>query len=354
MAERPRLAFFDDWVHPIAGEELSNDRRIDLIRLEATGDPATITARLQSIHGMQALTRTEATTSGTGDRWLANARLLDGCPNLLAVCAAGAGYDVIDVDACTKRGIIVCNQSGAGSEAVAEHALGFMLALSKRIGLADRIIRRTTEWNRSAFTGNDLLGKTLGIVGFGQIGRRLAELCAPFRMSILACDLFMSAEECGIHGAEKVELEELLARADFVSLNGPLTDRTAGMFGRSEFAAMKPGAFFVTTARGGMHDENALAAALESGHLGGAGIDVFTEEPPLPDHPLFAFDNVLATPHSAGITVETTREIAFATARQWQAIFRGSVPARLLNPEAWDLYSARFERAFGFAPERLA
>jgi D-3-phosphoglycerate dehydrogenase len=190
-------------------------------------------------------------------------------------------------------------------------------------------------------------------VGFGQIGMRLAELCAPFKLTILAYDPFLSAEECRVRGGEKVELETLLASSDFVSLNGPLTKTTAGMFGAAQFAAMKRGAFFITTARGGMHDEAALAAALASGHLGGAGIDVFAEEPPRSSHPLLAFDNVVATPHSAGITAETTRDIAVSTANQWETIFAGQVPPRLINPAAWPAYSIRFEQTFGFAPRPI-
>jgi D-3-phosphoglycerate dehydrogenase / 2-oxoglutarate reductase len=353
MVDRARIAYFDEWVHPIAGEMLQKIPRIETLRIDLRGPAAGIAAVLARAHGMQALFRTAATRSGTGERWLANSNLIAQCDSLLAICSAGAGYDVIDVDACTARGIIVCNQSGAGREAVAEHVLGFMLTLSKKISIADRVIRRSNAWDRAAFTGNDLLGKTLGIVGFGQIGMRLAELCAPFKMKILAYDPYLSAQQCTLRGGEKVELEALLANADFVSLNGPLTAATAGMFGAAQFAAMKPGAFFITTARGGMHDEAALAEALASGHLGGAGIDVFSEEPPRASHPLLAFDNVVATPHSAGITAETTRDIAMSTAEQWESIFAGDVPPRLINPAAWPGYSARFEQIFGFAPSAV-
>jgi D-3-phosphoglycerate dehydrogenase len=237
-------------------------------------------------------------------------------------------------------------------EAVAEHALGFMLALSKKMSLADRVIRRTSDWSRVDFMGNDLLGKTLGIVGFGQIARRLVELVQPLRMKILACDPFLSAQQIAAFGAEKAELIDLLRSSDFVSANGPLTDKTRGMFGRTQFAAMKPGAFFLTTARGGVHDEDALVEALASGHLGGAGVDVFLNEPPPPDHPLFRFDNVIATPHSAGVTSETTRDIAVATAKLWTVLFAGEPPSRVVNPEAWPQFADRFTARFGFRPEK--
>jgi D-3-phosphoglycerate dehydrogenase / 2-oxoglutarate reductase len=353
MVDRARVVYFDEWVHPIAGEMLEESARIETVRIDLQGSAEDISSVIARAHGMQALFRTAATRSGTGERWLANSDLLAQCNSMLAICSAGAGYDVIDVDACTARGIIVCNQSGAGREAVAEHVLGFMLTLSKKISIADRVIRRSNAWDRAAFTGNDLLGKTLGIVGFGQIGMRLAELCTPFKLKVLAYDPYLSAEECRIRGGEKAELEMLLASSDFVSLNGPLTKTTTGMFGAAQFAGMKRGAFFITTARGGMHDETALAAALASGHLGGAGIDVFAEEPPRSSHPLLAFDNVVATPHSAGITAETTRDIAMSTADQWEMIFAGAVPPRLINPTAWPAYSIRFEQTFGFAPRPL-
>lgn len=354
MAERARVAYFDRWVHPIADELLAGSRRIDPVAIAVRSAPERIKAGLAGAHGMQALIRTDAVSSGTGERWLAHRDLLASCPALLAVSSAGAGYDVIDVDACTERGIIVCNQSGAGREAVAEHVLGFMLALSKKIGLADRVIRRTADWQRSDFTGNDLFGKTLGIVGFGQIGARLSALCAPFEMTVLIADPLVSADDAAMRGGCKVELRALLEQSDFVSLNVPLTEATRGMIGAREFAAMKPGAYFITTARGGTHDEDALVDALASGHLGGAGIDVFVQEPPPPDHPLFGFDNVLATPHSAGITEETTRDIAVATVEQWESIFAGEVPPRLVNPEAWPRYRERFAEAFGFTPPPLS
>jgi D-3-phosphoglycerate dehydrogenase len=199
--------------------------------------------------------------------------------------------------------------------------------------------------------GSELRGKTLGIVGLGPIGRRLAELCrGPFEMEILACDPYLTLEQVAERSGLKVELGELLRRADFVVVNCPLTPQTRGMFGRAEFARMKPGAFFISTARGEIHDETALLEALRSGEIAGAALDVFHQEPPRPDHPLLALDNVIATPHIAGITVEATREIARAAALQWIEIFRGAVPPRLINPEAWPRYAQRFERILGFRP----
>jgi D-3-phosphoglycerate dehydrogenase len=172
-------------------------------------------------------------------------------------------------------------------------------------------------------------------------------------MEALAYDPYLSTEEVLARGATKVELGELLERADFVQLNCPLTPETEGLMGREQFTRMKPTAFFVTTARGAVHDEAALYDALVSGAIAGAGIDVFHEEPPDPAHPLLTLDNVVASPHTAGITVEATRAIARATAEQWLDIFAGKVPPRVVNPQAWPEYSARFEARLGVRPEEL-
>ena len=309
--------------------------------------------KLARAHGYQVLSRTGATHSPTGPDYFVTGALIERCPNLLVVAVGGAGYDQIDVDACTRAGVIVVNQSGAGREAVAEHAFGFMIALSKKIGAADRAIRRSANWQRTAFRGNDLLGKTVGIVGLGQIGSRLVELCSVFKMTVLAYDPYLSSAQIVARGGVKVGLDELLERSDFVSLCSPLSNETSGMFGAREFAKMRRGAFFVTTARGGVHIEKALVEALSSGHLGGAGLDVFEQEPPAPDNPLFGFDNVLATPHTAGITVETSHTLCRACAEQWVTTIDGQIPPRLINPAAWPRYSDRYEELLGRRPERL-
>ncbi len=349
---RPRLVFFDQWTDPVAGQVLADHGGFDVTRLEITGSVDANWRGLERAHGYQSLVRTElALNPGVVEQWICGPDLLARCPDLLAVCSAGAGYDIIDVDACTNAGVIVCNNSGPGREAVAEHALGFMLTLAKKIALADRLIRREVVQDRSALQGTELLGKTLGIVGVGQIGGRLIELCAPFAMTVLAYDPYLSEDELATRGATKVELDELLERADFVHLNCPLTPETEGLMGREQFARMKPSAFFVTTARGPVHDEEALYDALVAGSIAGAGIDVFHREPPDPGHPLLTLDNVVASPHTAGITIEATRAIAVATADQWITIFAGKRPPRLVNPEAWPAYSDRFHARFGVRPE---
>jgi D-3-phosphoglycerate dehydrogenase / 2-oxoglutarate reductase len=347
----PRLVYFDQWTDPVAGEVLADHGGFDVTRLEIAGDVDANWAGLEAAHGYQSLIRTElARNPGVAEQWICGPALLERCRDLLAVCSAGAGYDIVDIEACTAAGVIVCSNSGPGREAVAEHALGFMLSLAKKIALADRMIRREVVQDRTPMRSTELLGKTLGIVGVGQIGGRLIELCAPFAMTVLAYDPYLTEEEAAARGASKVELDELLERSDFVHLNCPLTPETEGLIGREQFARMKPTAFFITTARGPVHDEAALYDALVSGAIAGAGIDVFHDEPPDPAHPLLSLDTVVASPHTAGITVEATRDIARATAEQWITIFAGKVPPRLVNPVAWPAYADRFAAHFGTRP----
>ncbi len=344
----PRLVY-ERWTHPIAGDVLAA-AGMPNTRLDLAADPGGSWAALERAHGYQVATRTDVSGLPDGAQWLAGAELLERCPSLLAVCSAGAGYDVIDVEACTRAGVAVCNNSGPGAEAVAEHALGLMLDLAKKITMSDRVLRRGALGDRLVLRGTELSGKTLGIVGMGAIGGRLVELCAPFRMTVLVYDPYLDDVAAQRHGVEVVTLDELLARSDFVQLNCPLTAETEGLIGADEFAAMKPTAYFVTTARGRVHDEAALYDALTAGRIAGAGLDVFHDEPPALDNPLLSLDTVVATPHTAGITVEAAHGIAVATASQWLALFEGKTPPRLLNPAVWPHYCDRFAETFGYRP----
>ncbi len=348
MSVRPRLVY-ERWTDPVAGEILEVGD-VDLVRLDLTAPAETNWAALESAHGYQVATRTDVAGHADGAQWLAGPALVERCGQLLAVCSAGAGYDVIDVEACTRAGIAVCNNSGPGAEAVAEHALGLMLDLAKKITAADRVLRGGRLGDRLVLRGSQLLGKTLGVIGLGAIGGRLVELCAPFGMEVLVFDPYLDEVSARARGARPVALNELLERSDFVQVTCPLTGETQGLIGREQFAAMKPTAFFITTARGPVHDEAALLDALVSGGIAGAGLDVFHEEPPRPDNPLLSLENVVATPHTAGITVEAARDIAVATATQWQTIFGGGMPPRLLNPDVWPRYCERFQYIFGFLP----
>src|SRR6476646_2298761 len=185
--------------------------------------------------------------------------LLRRTPNLLIVSSNGAGYDPVDVNACTAAGVLVVNQSGGNAHSVAEHALAMLLTLSKRILEADRALRREPNVSRNALIGTEAHGKPIGIVGLGNVGRRIAALCnGLFGMKVLAYDPYLSAAEMAARGGEKVELDELLRRADFVSISCPLDKRSRNTISVREFALMQPHAYFITTARGFIHDEDAL------------------------------------------------------------------------------------------------
>jgi D-3-phosphoglycerate dehydrogenase len=277
--------------------------------------------------------------------------LLRRAPNLLIVSSNGAGFDPVDVEACTAAGVLVVNQSGGNANSVAEHALGMLLTLSKRILEADRALRRDPNVNRNALMGTEAQGKTIGIVGLGKVGRRIAELCKGLlHMKVLAYDPYLTADEMGVRGGEKVELDDLLRRSDYVSISCPLNKDNRGMIGAREFALMQPHAYFITTARGFIHDETALADALRNKRIAGAGLDVWAKEPPPPDHPLLQFDNVLASPHTAGVTKEARINMGRIAAEQLLDALDGKRPPRLINPEVWPHYVTRFERTFGFTP----
>ena len=199
--------------------------------------------------------------------------------------------------------------------------------------------------------GNEVQGKTIGIIGLGNVGRRIAELCRGLlHMNVLAYDPYLSATEMAARGGEKVELDDLMRRSDYVSISCPLSKDNRGMIGAKQFALMQKHAYFITTARGFIHDEDALADALRNKKIAGAGLDVWAKEPPPPDHPLLQFDNVLASPHTAGVTHEARENMGRIAAQQVLDTLDGKRPPRIINPEVWPAYVKRFEKAFGFLP----
>lgn len=269
------------------------------------------------------------------------------CPNLLAISTSGAGYEVVNVDDCTEAGVAVVNQAGTNAEGVAEHALAQMMCLSRQMIQSDKAMRRDRDWVRRDFAGHNISGKTVGIMGMGAIGQTLATFCKAFGMRVLTSHPRLTAEEAGCRGAELVDFDELLASSDFVAVAMPRNAETEGMFDARAFAQMKPTAFFVTVGRGGIHVDDDLVDALDNGVIAGAGVDVWLVEPPALDHPLLRFDNVLATPHNAGMTWENWLKMAQGAATQWVQILNGERPPRLVNPEVWPHYAERFEAIMG-------
>ena len=343
-----RVFYVKYLAHPVYTDMLAARPDIRLDRLENDSPDQVAAPILSAAHVYQV----GAARDELARHFHVDAGLLRRAPNLLIVSSNGAGFDPVDVEACTAAGVLVVNQSGGNAQSVAEHALGMMLTLSKRIIEADRTLRRETGVNRNSLMGTEVYGRTLGIVGLGHVGRRLAALCsALLGMKVLAYDPYLSHEEIAARGGEKVELNDLLRRSDYVSINCPLTKESRGMIGAREFATMPPHAYFITTARGFIHDEDALLAALREKRIAGAGLDVWSKEPPPPEHPLLAFDNVLASPHTAGVTREARENMGRIAAEQVLAALDGVRPPRLINPEAWSAYAARFAEAFGFAPK---
>ncbi len=285
-------------------------------------------------------------------RFHAQRDLLARMPNLLIVSTNGAGFDTVNVKDCTEAGVLVVNQTGGNAEAVATHVVAMVLALSKQIVQTNHAMRGGRLHDRLAFMGNDVAGRTIGIVGLGNVGRRISALCGGLlNMQVIACDPYLDEAAITERGATKVTLDELLRRADFVSINCPLDDTTRRMIGAREFGLMQPHAYFITTARGFVHDEVALADALRSKAIAGAGVDVWDKEPPPQDHPLLAFDNVIASPHTAGVTREARANMGKFAAEQLIMALDGKRPPRIVNPQVWPVYAKRFEETFGIRPE---
>ena len=228
--------------------------------------------------------------------------VLEAAPNLKIVGRAGVGLDNVDIPAATERGVMVCNAPTSNIHSACEHAIALLLSTARQIPAADKTLREG-EWKRSSFNGVEIFDKTVGIVGFGHIGQLFAQRLAAFETTIIAYDPYANPTRAAQLGVELVELEELMGRSDFVTIHLPKTKETAGMFGRDLLAKAKKGQIIVNAARGGLVDEQALADAITSGHIRGAGFDVYASEP-CTDSPLFALPQVVVTPHLGASTVE--------------------------------------------------
>lgn len=335
-AQRLRVARLDLWIDPAFDDAIGRDPSLALQVLPANGDAATATG-LAGAHAYHV----SAAKDEVPARWQVSADLLMQCPQLLCVSSGGAGYDTVDVAACTRAGVAVVNQAGANAASVAEMTFALLLSLVKRLDESQAALRAGTAVSREALMGREIEGRVLGLVGIGEIGRRVARIAAGFGLRIIACDPLVPAAQIVERGAEPVSFEALLEQTDIVSLHCPLDAVTRGMFDASAFQRMKRGALFVSTARGGIHDEDALLAALESGHLAGAGLDVWKVEPPPPGSGLLQRSNVVAAFHTGGVTHEGRRKVAQGSATQIMEMLAGRQPARLLNPEVWPRFLRR-------------
>lgn len=273
-----------------------------------------------------------------------NAKVLEETPDLKCVASCRGNPVNIDIAACTRRGIPVIHAPGRNRDAVADLTICLMLMLARKIPEAMRLLHedgKSGPFNMkmarafTQFKGVELWEKTIGLIGFGAVGRAVAARLRPFGCKILAYDPYAEAEAAKALDVTLTSLDELLGQADFISLHAAVTQETQGMIGAQEVAKMKKGAYFINTARAALTDEEALARALESGHLSGAAFDVFSKEPPPPDHPLVRLPNVISLPHIGGNTQEIPEhqtQIVVGDIIRW---IEGRRPMNLANPEVW-------------------
>lgn len=321
-----------------------SDRGLELLRAAglrvALPAAAELTAELRDADALIVRSATRVT-----------AALLAAAPQLRVVGRAGAGTDNIDVDAATERGILVLNTPGSNAVSVAEHTLALMLALARRIPQLNTALH-AGRWEKAGAAGIELRGKTLGLVGFGRVGTEVARRARALEMRVIVSDPYISTEVAAEAGAELLPFADLLAQADFVSLHASLSATTEKMINRDSLLRMKCGAYLVNTARGELVDEAALAEALRSGHLAGAALDVFCEEPPR-NSPLLGLPNVIVTPHVAGSTAEAQEEVGWLIAQQVRDYLAEGIIRNAVNLPALSAEQYRRLRPYLDLAERL-
>ena len=289
--------------------------------------PAELCQTIGEYHGLIVRSATKVT-----------AEVIEAGKNLEVIGRAGAGVDNIDVDAASQRGIVVMNTPGANTIAVAEHTIGLLLAMARKLPQAHSVLKGG-KWEKERFAGVEVYGKTLGIVGLGRIGSEVARRALGLKMHVIAYDPYLTTEAAQRLGVEMVELDELFQRSDFISVHTPLTKETRSIIGAPEFEKMKSGVRLINCARGGVIDEKALAEAIGQGKVGGAALDVFEKEPIPKDHPLISLEQVVMTPHLAASTEEAQTQVAVSIAQQMadvllRGIIQNAVNAPSVEPEA--------------------
>ena len=276
-----------------------------------------------------------------GNPPITRAVLEAGAPHLRVIAKPGAGVDSVDLQAATEHGVPIMTAGHGNAPAVAEITIGFMLALGRDIVRLDARTRGG-DWRRDDYNSSELSGRTLGIIGFGRIGRRVAELARAFGMRVLVFTRTPGRVTPDL-GEVAESLEALLRESDYVNLHCPLNEATRGIISRAAFTAMRPGAFLINTGRGALVDEAALAEALASGHIAGAALDTLSEEPPPRDNPLLAAPNLILTPHVAGLSTGAVQRTGATTAENIIAVLTGGKieRANVANPEVLERLEAR-------------
>ncbi len=261
-----------------------------------------------------------------------SARVLAAAPDLKIISRTGVGLNAIDLAAAAENGIVVTHAVGENRDSVAEHTFGLMLGAARKIPWMDKGVREG-KWAELRIPASPLKGKTLGILGLGNIGKEVAFRASAFGMEIIACDIVRDERFAAEVGVYFHSLEEVASRADYLSCHLPLTPESRGIVNRDLLKLMKPGAFLINTSRGPVVDIDALAEALASGGIRGAGIDVFPEEPPDASHPLFGLENVIVTPHAAGVGEDACENCVRHAVRAVVDFMAGRVPSDVANPE---------------------
>jgi D-3-phosphoglycerate dehydrogenase len=343
--ERFRIGYLIKVPHQSFLDTAAKDPALELVRLTLDDGEEAALKILETCQGYYV----RASRDELPKPFHVNDTLLGRLPNLLMAASQGAGYDTIEPGACTRAGVLLVNQAGGNAEAVAEHAVGMMLALLKRFPECHAAMREGRAQRREEFMGRNLYGKTVGIVGIGNVGTRTAAILnAAFHCRVLAYDPYVDAATVADRGAEKFDdLAAMLAECDIVSIHCPLTPESRAMMAANSFASMRPGSVLVTTARGSIHDEASLLAALKSGHIAAAGLDVWEQEPPPADHPLLSLPNVICTQHTAGVTHESRSMITRIAAEAFSAFAAGRFPPRIINPAVKGRVAERYRAALG-------
>ncbi len=319
---RPRVLVAD----PVSSEGIDMLRAVADVDVRTGLAPADLIAAIGDYDALVVRSETKVTRA-----------VFDAATKLTVVGRAGVGVDNIDLPAATEHGVIVVNAPQGNTVAAAEHTIALLTSLARHVPQAEASMRRG-EWRRKEFVGVELRGKVLGIVGLGKIGSEVARRAVAMDMRVIANDPFVPEERARSLGVESVEFEQLLAESDFITVHPPLTASTEGMIGAEQIAAMKDGVRLINVARGGIIDEAALAAAVKSGKVAGAAIDVFTTEPVLPDNPLLGDPRIIITPHLGASTAEAQERVALDVAEQIVDVLSGrparyAVNAPLLAPE---------------------
>jgi D-3-phosphoglycerate dehydrogenase len=334
---RPRILVSD----PLAEEGLARLREHADVEVRTKLPEADLVAAIGDFDALIVRSETRVT-----------APVLKAASRLRVVGRAGVGVDNIDVATATGRGILVVNAPRGNIVAAAEHAMGLLLALARNIPQADASVRRG-EWQRSKYTGVEIRGKTLGIVGLGNIGSEVAWRAQGLEMTVIAFDPAVAAERAEQFNVELVSLDDLFRRADFISIHAPLVEATRNLVDARVLSLAKPGARLVNAARGGIVDEAALYRALVDGPLAGAAADVFLKEP-VGENPLLTLPNFVATPHIAASTVEAQASVAFDVAEEVLAVLRGELPRHAVNAPSLPPEEMAFLRPYAVLAERLA